>query len=104
MQLLGQYANRMIVDIDDLATPSINTNREPLDISVDLPGQYIVKYNGSVIGYGVADKGQLKSQFPKADWPFSLAEPQISENLPDLTTGWISINATTFNSSCFYYL
>ena len=86
VQLLGQYANRMIVDIDDLATLDKYVNREPLDISVDLPGQYIVKYNGSVIGYGVADKGQLKSQFPKADWPFSLAEPQISEN-PDSDDG-----------------
>ena len=72
VHLLGHYAQRMIVEIDDLATLHKYVNRETLDIPAELPGQYIVKYKGCVIGYGVADKGRLKSQFPKAGWPFDL--------------------------------
>jgi len=72
VHLLGHYAQRMIVEIDDLATLHKYVNRETLDIPAELPGQYIVKYKGCVIGYGVADNGRLKSQFPKAGWPFDL--------------------------------
>ncbi len=75
--LLGQHARRMIVDLPDLPTLEKFVNREPLDIPAVLPGQYIVQYNGCVIGYGVADHGRLKSQFPKGEWPFRLVDEAV---------------------------
>ena len=70
--MFGHYAQDKVITIEDLETLQKFVNREPLEIPVDVPGQYIVKYKNNVLGYGVADKGRLKSQFPKGDWPFEV--------------------------------
>ena len=71
-QLLGHHATKMVVDLPDFATLEKFVNREALDVPVAGKGQVLVRYNGLIIGYGLADNGQLKSQFPKAEWPFRL--------------------------------
>jgi NOL1/NOP2/fmu family ribosome biogenesis protein len=73
----------MVIDLPDLAELEKFVNREPMTIEVDYPGQYIVTYKGNAIGYGIADNGQLKSQFPKAEWPFSLVEPPVGDATDD---------------------
>ncbi len=83
VHLLGRYAKRMVIDLPDLAELEKFVNREPMTIEVNYPGQYIVTYKGNAIGYGIADNGQLKSQFPKAEWPFSLVEPPVSDATDD---------------------
>ena len=45
-------------------------NRDQMNIEVGGAGQKLVKYKGIMIGYGLVDSGLLKSQFPKAEWPF----------------------------------
>ncbi|RMF60494.1 MAG: NOL1/NOP2/sun family putative RNA methylase [Calditrichaeota bacterium] len=70
--IIGQHAQKNVIELTDLEVLEKFVNREPLDIGVDSTGQMIVKYKGLVIGYGVADKGKLKSQFPKGEWPFYL--------------------------------
>lgn len=70
--LLGHHAKRMTLEIADLSILERFVNREALDIPTDNKGQYIVKHGGLILGYGLADKGNLKSQFPKGDWPFQL--------------------------------
>ena len=80
--LFGHFVQSRIIEIEDLETLQQYVNRQPLEISVDQPGQYIVKYKNNVLGYGVADGGRLKSQFPKGDWPFEVivAEKDVSED------------------------
>jgi len=71
-QLMGHHATRMIVELPDLKTLEQFVNRAAVDVAVSGKGQVLVSYNGLVIGYGLADNGHLKSQFPKAEWPFQL--------------------------------
>jgi 16S rRNA (cytosine1407-C5)-methyltransferase len=70
--IFGQRAQSRIVEIADLQTLEKYLNRKPLEITVEKPGQYIVKYKNNILGYGVADDGRLKSQFPRGDWPFEV--------------------------------
>lgn len=74
--LIGQHAQQHVIDIEDLPTLQRFVNREEVDIPVEGKGQIIVRYRGCVIGYGLADGGRLKSQFPKAEWPFRLVDPE----------------------------
>lgn len=78
--LFGPHAKRMIVELPDLETLEKFVNRGPLDIVVEATGQHIVKYKNCIIGYGVADGGRLKSQFPKGDWPFKLVGEWLEES------------------------
>ena len=70
--LLGKHVKQMTLDLPDLPTLQQYVNREPLEIAVEERGQYLISYQNNILGYGVADKGQLKSQFPKGDWPFDV--------------------------------
>ncbi|MCB0291693.1 MAG: hypothetical protein KDH97_15660, partial [Calditrichaeota bacterium] len=70
--LLGKHVKQMTLDLPDLPTLQQYVNREPLEIAVEERGQYLITYQNNILGYGVADRGQLKSQFPKGDWPFDL--------------------------------
>ncbi len=70
--IIGQHARKKVIALEDLKTVEQFVNRQPLDIPVDGKGQYIVTYHQLVLGYGLADKGRLKSQFPKGEWPFQL--------------------------------
>ncbi len=71
-QLMGAGATKMVVELPDLPTLERFVNRETVDILVEGKGQVLVKFNGLVIGYGLAEGGRLKSQFPKAEWPFQV--------------------------------
>jgi 16S rRNA (cytosine1407-C5)-methyltransferase len=70
--LFGHLAQRMVLELPDMETLNKFVNREALDIRMENNGQHIVKYKNIVIGYAIAENGQLKSQFPKGDWPFQL--------------------------------
>ncbi|NOX38389.1 MAG: NOL1/NOP2/sun family putative RNA methylase [Calditrichaeota bacterium] len=73
-QLLGHQARKMVVDLPDLTMLQAFVNRQEVDLPVPGKGQVLVRYRGLVIGYGLADGGRLKSQFPKGEWPFHLVD------------------------------
>nr|NIW79061.1 hypothetical protein [Calditrichia bacterium] len=75
-QILGEFVQKHLVELDDLKTLEKFINRDGLDILVDNSGQFVVKYKECGIGYGIAENGRLKSQFPKAEWPFELSESE----------------------------
>ncbi len=77
--LLGPYATRQVVDLPDLASVQGFVNRQPLNLTVEGRGQVLVRYRGSMIGYGLVEAGRLKSQFPKAEWPFHLVKQDPEE-------------------------
>jgi 16S rRNA (cytosine1407-C5)-methyltransferase len=60
------------IELHDIKSLNEFVNRNQMDITVDGAGQRLVKYKSIMIGYGLADSGLLKSQFPKADWPFNI--------------------------------
>lgn len=72
VHLFGYQARANIVELPGLEELEKFVNREAMDISSEGKGQIIVKYNDCIIGYALADKGMLKSQFPKGQWPFKL--------------------------------
>ena len=49
-------------------------NRENMDYSGEIKIQAIVKHENLPIGYAMIQHEKLKSQFPKAEWPFNLVQ------------------------------
>lgn len=77
VHLLGSRVRQNVFEISGLEELERFVNREPTGIKLDGKGQVIVKYKDCIIGYGLADNGALKSQFPKGNWPFKLlTEPK----------------------------
>ncbi|MBN2364830.1 MAG: NOL1/NOP2/sun family putative RNA methylase [Calditrichaeota bacterium] len=72
VHLFGKFSARNRIDLNSVKELEEFVNRNPLSISDDLRGQIIVSYKNLLIGYGLTDGGNLKSQFPKAEWPFKL--------------------------------
>ena len=83
-QLLGNRARKMVLDVPDLETLEAFVNRAEVPLTVEGKGQVLVRYRGLIMGYGIADEGRLKSQFPKSEWPFRLmpAPPSGSDECP----------------------
>jgi hypothetical protein len=73
-QLFGIAAGKNILDIPDLTTLENFVNRGEMDIQTEGNFQMLVKHRDLIIGYGLADNGKFKSQFPKAEWPFNLVQ------------------------------
>ena len=46
-------------------------NRNPVHIYSAGRLQTVLTYRDLPVGYGLTDEGKLKSQFPKAEWPFT---------------------------------
>lgn len=72
--LWGMQARRMSIQLPDLATVEKFVNRGVLDVTAPGKGQAVVRYKNLILGYGTIESGKLKSQFPRADWPFSLTD------------------------------
>lgn len=70
VHLLGEHARQNVVELQHLEDLERYVNREPMDLTVEGRGQIVVKYKDCIIGYGLADAGVLKSQFPKGQWLF----------------------------------
>lgn len=77
--LLGPQATRQVVELPDPAALQAFVNRQPMNLPVEGKGQVLVRYKGCLIGYGIVEQGQLKSQFPKAEWPFHLVQEDPPE-------------------------
>lgn len=72
VQLFGPAARSNVVELPDLGSLEKFVNRQSLSVPQTLRAQTIVRYRGIDMGYGLSAEGQLKSQFPKAEWPFRL--------------------------------
>jgi NOL1/NOP2/fmu family ribosome biogenesis protein len=70
VHLFASEISKNRLDISDLSLLEKFVNRESLNLSVDTRNQTVVSYRGIPVGYGLEDQGKLKSQFPKAGWPF----------------------------------
>ena len=71
VHLLASQIRKNHLHLDDLKIMEKFVNRESMDIPTDFQHQVIIYYNKLAIGYGLVDQGRVKSQFPKAEWPFS---------------------------------
>ncbi len=72
VHLFGEFARKNVLELADLKAVEQFVNRQPLELNGDFHTQVMVQYKGLSIGYGLAEEGRLKSQFPKAEWPFRL--------------------------------
>jgi NOL1/NOP2/sun family putative RNA methylase len=73
-QLFGTVAKKNVLDFPDLPTLENFVNRKDLNMQTDANFQIMVKHQELIIGYGLAENGKFKSQFPKAEWPFRLVQ------------------------------
>jgi NOL1/NOP2/sun family putative RNA methylase len=78
-QLFGIAAGKNILDIPDLTTLENFVNRGDMNIETEGNFQMLVKHRDLIIGYGLADNGKFKSQFPKAEWPFRLVQESLQD-------------------------
>ena len=74
---LGNNCTQNIIELPDLISLEKFVNRQELDLPCEGQAQQIVRYQGITMGYGLSDKGKLKSQFPKAEWPFCLSVSRL---------------------------
>ncbi len=72
VHLFGPSASKNFIDLTTLTDLEQFVNRSVMLQMVHGENQVIVKYQGIPIGYGIIENGVLKSQFPKAEWPFRL--------------------------------
>lgn len=72
VQLWGHLAKKNVLELSELSLLEKFVNREQIPMWEDGRAQVLVKYRELPIGYGLAEEGRLKSQFPKAEWPFRL--------------------------------
>ena len=71
VHLIASHIHKNQLKLEDLSTLERFVNRGSLDIADDFQHQVIVNYKNLAIGYGLVDQGRVKSQFPKAEWPFT---------------------------------
>ncbi len=79
VHLFGNLASQNFVELADLRQLEQFANRENLPLPGEERAQILAKYKDMMIGYGVAEDGRLKSQFPKAEWPFRILSSPKSE-------------------------
>ena len=72
IHLLGPHIRDHREDVEDIAMIEDFVNRRDLPLEIEGRNQIAVYYRQLPIGYGLALEGRLKSQFPKAEWPFKL--------------------------------
>jgi NOL1/NOP2/sun family putative RNA methylase len=72
IHLLGLHIRDHREDLEDIAILDDFVNRRDLPLEIEGRNQIAVYYRQLPIGYGLALEGRLKSQFPKAAWPFKL--------------------------------
>jgi hypothetical protein len=72
VHFFGSYFSDNILTLDDLGQLESFVNRDAMDVYSPGRLQTILVYRDMPIGYGLTDNGKVKSQFPKAAWPFTL--------------------------------
>ena len=72
VHFFGSYFSDNILTLDDLGQLESFVNRDAMDVYSPGRLQTILVYRDMPIGYGLTDNGKVKSQFPKAGWPFTL--------------------------------
>lgn len=74
VHFFGNHIKKNRVDLEDLLQVEDFVNRHHLQIPMAGDNQLAFYYKEIPIGYGLAEDNKVKSQFPKAEWPFHLAE------------------------------
>jgi NOL1/NOP2/sun family putative RNA methylase len=72
IHLLGPHILDHREDVKNIAMLEEFVNRRDLPLKIEGRNQIAVYYQQLPIGYGLSLDGRLKSQFPKAEWPFKL--------------------------------
>ncbi len=72
VHLFGANAQGNTIELNNPDDLENFVNRLELSAPDGVNGQVMVTYKGLLIGYGLADGRKLKSQFPKAEWPFKI--------------------------------
>jgi hypothetical protein len=72
VHLFGNYVTDNIFNLKSMDQLESFVNRNVLNIETSGKLQTLLTYRDMLIGYGLIAEGKLKSQFPKAGWPFTL--------------------------------
>jgi hypothetical protein len=72
VHFLGTHIIANKLSLQNLTQLEAFVNRNTMDIYSPGNLQTALFYRDIPIGYGLTDDGKLKSQFPKAEWPFIL--------------------------------
>ncbi len=72
VHLMGSEIRKNIIDLENAGLLEDFVNRRDLTIDSEGRNQIVLTYKHLPVGYGLVQDGQLKSQFPKAEWPFKL--------------------------------
>ena len=72
VHLFGKLIKKNRIDLDRLVQLEYFVNRRGLSLKVEGKNQQAFFYQNIPIGYGLLENGKIKSQFPKAEWPFNL--------------------------------
>ena len=72
IHLFGKLIKKNQINLDHLGQLEDVVNRRNLNLPVQGKNQQAFFYRNIPIGYGLAEDGKIKSQFPKAEWPFNL--------------------------------
>jgi NOL1/NOP2/sun family putative RNA methylase len=72
IHLFGTEVYKNIINLETLQDLEKFVNRLPLDNGSGCINQVVVKFQELPIGYGLAKDNRIKSQFPKAEWPFQI--------------------------------
>ncbi len=72
VHFFGNHIKKNRINLDHLSQLEDFVNRRPLQIPMAGENQIAFYYREIPIGYGLAEDDKVKSQFPKAEWPFLL--------------------------------
>lgn len=81
--VFGAAATKNFFQLESMEELHRFVNRDEFNSSTSLGGQVLVRYKNFNIGYGLADGEKLKSQFPKAEWPFQVTMSERDEEIPE---------------------
>jgi hypothetical protein len=73
VHFLGDHISANKLNLQNLSQLEAFVNRNTMDIFSPGNLQTALFYRDIAIGYGLTDDGKLKSQFPKAEWPFTMS-------------------------------
>ena len=72
IHFFGNLLQKNRIELANLPQLEDFVNRRSLDLQSEGKNQLAFFYQGIPIGYGLEEEGKVKSQFPKAEWPFNL--------------------------------
>ena len=72
IHFFGNLLQKNRVELENLSQLEDFVNRRSLEVQCEGKNQLAFSYRAIPIGYGLEEQGKIKSQFPKAEWPFIL--------------------------------